>query len=441
MLVALTGVWSTAVPARAQDVAGANTAVRTEPDSALADGPRQDARRTARLRDKILGMLVGSAIGDALGAPTEAWPRKKIEAHYHFVVDLREVVREPSPEGTWVLNGPPGTTTDDTRWKKLIVDYLTAAAGASHDPAESPSARGFSQFIIDTQQRHFDALRAVQGPDIDAYVDGTHRLLWLQEWVRVSAAFLDGDISAYAAALNRFYGGDIVCAGLLFCPVIGAAYPGAPHEAYNVTFELDIFDIGYARDIAGLSAAMVAAALEADATQESILEVLWTVDPQEYFKSRLLGRVSYKLYEDARLIVHAARKTPADAALEGPPIESAEPNAQLTTAFELLDRVMREHMFHAAEIHLVNLTGILFAEWDFKEAMRFVISYGRDNDTTGAVTGAILGAYHGLSGLPPEWVDPVIERSRELGIDLEAMAERLTAIAQRGSSTAGARPQ
>ena len=43
---------------------------------------RREERRADALRAKILGLLVGSAIGDALGAPTEMWPREKIENNW-----------------------------------------------------------------------------------------------------------------------------------------------------------------------------------------------------------------------------------------------------------------------------------------------------------------------------------------------------------------------
>jgi len=383
-------------------------------------------RQKEELRKKILGMLVGSAIGDALGAPTEMWPREKVQAHFNFIVDLRDTVRDPSPEGSWSLNGPPGTTTDDTRWKKLIVEYLMQEQKQGVRKNPPPSAHDFAQFIIDTQALQFQEIKAINADDLDTYVEVTHKLLWLKEWVRVSEAYLQQDIDGYAAALNRFYGGDLTCAGVLYSPVIGAKYPGDPEMAYRVTYDLSIFDIGYARDISGLTAAMVSASLEDQADEESVLRVLWQVDPNNYFKSRLVGRMAYKLYDDARLIVYEARRAEPE---QPPPVPLTEQELeilQLTTAYELLDKVSRQHAFHAAEIHLVNLTAILYADWDFEQAMRFVISYGRDNDTTAAVTGAILGAYHGIDGLPPAWVDRVLERNLEMGIDLSALADGLT---------------
>ena len=58
----------------------------------------------ALLKDKVLGMLVGAAIGDAMGAPTEMWRRSNIQTEYGWVQQLDDMVRTPSPEGTWQMN-------------------------------------------------------------------------------------------------------------------------------------------------------------------------------------------------------------------------------------------------------------------------------------------------------------------------------------------------
>jgi len=40
--------------------------------------------------------------------------------------------------------------------------------------------------------------------------------------------------------------------------------------------------------------------------------------------------------------------------------------------------------------------------------MRNVLIGGGDSDTNAAITGGILGAYFGLSGIPKKFVDPVL---------------------------------
>jgi len=52
--------------------------------------------------------------------------------------------------------------------------------------------------------------------------------------------------------------------------------------------------------------------------------------------------------------------------------------------------------FHPGEVHQINLTALLFTDFDFEKSLAFVTNYGRDNDTVAAITGAILGALHGF---------------------------------------------
>ena len=257
----------------------------------------------AFLRDKILGMLVGSAIGDAMGAPSEMWIREQIEAEYGYVKDLHPRMTKPSPEGTWGLNVRAGTTTDDTRWKALAIDYLTGT------PKGDLQAKDFAAYLSARFAAEIEELRRLTMDDpAPALIQGVMRLQWLEEWDRVARAYMGGDIDEYSSALNRFYGGEMVCAGLLFAPALGTFYPGEPEFAYRNTFAVDIYDLGYAKDVSAITAAMIAAAIPEGSTPESILAVLSDVDPRGFFESRLIGRQAFNLFRDARGVVHEARE-------------------------------------------------------------------------------------------------------------------------------------
>lgn len=49
---------------------------------------------------------------------------------------------------------------------------------------------------------------------------------------------------------------------------------------------------------------------------------------------------------------------------------------------------------------------------NFEGALVFAINRGDDADTVGAVTGALAGAYYGLSGIPERWLEPLKDRER-----------------------------
>jgi hypothetical protein len=57
---------------------------------------------------------------------------------------------------------------------------------------------------------------------------------------------------------------------------------------------------------------------------------------------------------------------------------------------------------------------------DFREAILRAVNLGDDADTTGAIAGQLAGARWGLSGIPAEWRDRIVERAR-----IEAIAGRL----------------
>jgi hypothetical protein len=234
--------------------------------------------------DKVLGLLIGSAIGDAMGAPTEMWSRRDIQLDYGFVEGLDSMVRSPSAEGTWKYNLPAGGTTDDTRWKKLTIEFLL------DNDLNNITPKSFANLIVDHYQDQIKELKEIKGFKPEPYEENLMKISWLQEWALVAKPFAENDLQGYANALSKFYGGEMTCAGMLYSPVLGAVYPNQTEAAYTLGYNLGIFDIGYARDMTALVSAMVAASFNEGATPESILNVNRTVDPNSYFKSRHVGR-------------------------------------------------------------------------------------------------------------------------------------------------------
>ncbi|WP_339717799.1 ADP-ribosylglycohydrolase family protein [Cyclobacterium amurskyense] len=381
-----------------------------------ADLPVSELSKS-ELSDKVKGLIVGSAIGDAMGAPTEMWAREDIQKTYGWVTGLDTMVREVSPEGIWKANLPAGGTTDDTRWKALIVDFMSEQNSLSLD------VDAFSNHIIQTYEAYFNRYKSLK-PDQTKDLEETNlKVLWLQEWYKVSLAIKENKLKPYQKAMGKFYGGEMVCAGLLYAPALGLLYPSDPEMAYNQAYNLSIYDLGLAKDISALSAAMTSAALTANGNQNEVLRVLKDIDPEGYFSSRLVGRSSYRVYELALDIV-AEAKDSLGTDLK-PNKTTLIPESSILRAYQLLDQNLQDMPFHAAEIHLHVLTAMLFNDFKFKETMIFLVNYGRDNDTTAAIAGAILGAYHGYAQLPIEMREQVEKVNDELlDINLEKLAEK-----------------
>ncbi|TMM59468.1 ADP-ribosylglycohydrolase family protein [Maribacter algarum] len=377
--------------------------------------------------DKILGALVGSAIGDAMGASTEMWHRKDIQLKYAYINGLTAAVREQSPEGTWDHNLNAGATTDDTRWKFLMVEYLK-----THK--KRLNAQSFAKFISDYYELLAkDLARKEISTNPDVLDTKIEKIDWIKEWARVALAYQKGD-TAYQKAQNRFYGGEMSCAGQLYTPMFGLVAEN-PEDAYNIAYEHALFDIGYAKDISALVSAMTQMAMQTR-NMDSIINTATFVDPLGYQDSRLVGRISNATANaSVKSVLAIKAKVVIDSLIEKDSILYKMPKGFQGTqkdwvrqemVYQMLEKDEKAIAFHTGEIWQILITGLQFGEGDFEKTMQFIVNYGRDNDTVAAIAGMILGAKDGYSNLPEDLKEEVVKVSREqMGIDLEVMAKEL----------------
>lgn len=376
--------------------------------------------------DKVLGALVGSAIGDAMGASTEMWHRKDIQLRYGYILGHTPSVRVQSPEGPWGHNLIAGSTTDDTRWKFMMVKYFNEY-GTGLNPLN------FAQFITKYYQSVIETMgnqEVLENPDaIDEKIE---KLDWVKEWARVAIAYQKGP-SEYQEAQNRFYGGEMSCAGQLYTPMFGLIAKD-PEEAYQKGYSHSIFDIGYAKDISGLVSAMTHMAM-CTKNMDSILNTATFVDPKGYQDSRLVGRISYSILDASIQNVLSVNQMDLDSTQLNDEITYKIPKGfpgsrqdwiRQEMIYEFLEKNEKAIPFHSGEIWQILVTGLEFGQGDFKKTLQFIINYGRDNDTVGAVAGMILGAKDGFSELPIDLRTETLRVNRDvIGIDLEILAREM----------------
>lgn len=70
---------------------------------------------------------------------------------------------------------------------------------------------------------------------------------------------------------------------------------------------------------------------------------------------------------------------------------------------------------------------------DFRTTLESVLDCGGDTDTTGAVVGALAGATVGVSGIPEDWLDGIVDWPRSVRL-LKQVAERLASQKSSGGS-------
>ncbi|MEM9327649.1 MAG: ADP-ribosylglycohydrolase family protein [Bacteroidota bacterium] len=376
--------------------------------------------------DKVLGLLVGSAIGDAMGAPVEMWSRDYIAVQHGFIDTLVMVRRPGQAEGPWEDNLRPGGTTDDTRWKYLLTQFLLSQQDTTLDD------KAFARYILRLYEHELADVREMKTFDPEPLERELLQVQWLQEWAKVAKPYAEDDLQGYSYAVSRFYGGEMSCAGMLYSPLIGARFPAQSDKAYLESYKLGMFDLGYARDLSALCAAYVAEAMDPATTIDRILATTENTDPLRYFNSRLVERIAYRSYTLSKQIAHEvylldSTDVPRDFQLPRNFMGSRLDYFRLCEAYKRMEPLLQDIPFHAGEIHMINLVAIAFSKGDFRLAMNFIVNFGRDNDTVAAVAGAILGAYLGFEQLPQEMARGVMSVSKEtIGIDLEALAQALT---------------
>ncbi|CAM4110538.1 ADP-ribosylglycohydrolase family protein [Zobellia roscoffensis] len=379
--------------------------------------------------DKVLGALVGSAIGDAMGASTEMWHRKDIQLKYGYITTLTPAVRQQSPEGTWGHNLIAGATTDDTRWKYAMVKYLSQNKG-------DLNASNFANFITDY---YASLTKSINDngtiPETDFLDTQIEKIDWIKEWARVSMAY-EKDTDSYLKAMNRFYGGEMSCAGQLYTPMFGLI-SNSPENAYTLAYNHTLFDIGYAKDISALVSAMTHMALRTK-NIDSIINTATFVDPLRYQDSRLVGRIAYDMTDASVKKVLALKQlilvdtlTPKDSITFKIPEGFQGSHKDWTRqemAYQFLEKNEKAIAFHSGEIWQILVTALQYGEGDFEKTLQFIVNYGRDNDTVAAVAGMILGAKDGYSNLPVTLRTQALKVNKEnMGIDLEALAREMVA--------------
>lgn len=377
-------------------------------------------------KDRVLGLLVGSAIGDAMGSPVEMWTPQAINFRYGFVDQFIPNVRSASAEGPWGSNLMAGTGTDDTRWKQLMGVYFL---GLQKD--ELPEPKTFAIFIQDAYEDVKKEIIQNDGLAPQHLETSTRYLQWLQEWTKVAAAYESNNIDQYASAVAKFYGGEMACGGMLYAPMFGLLYPQQPKAAYRNAWSLSLFDIGYAKDITAMTAALTAAAFASTDSLTTILNIHYEVDEERMADSRLIGRIVNTTYERALRDYYESLQIEIKDMEETilPFYFKSQPQRyhQLIHLYRAMEPQLQAIPFHAGEIYMISLYALLYAEGNFMDAMVFITNFGRDNDTVAAVVGSILGAYVGYEKLPKNLAEQVVAvQKKQLGIDIHILAEQLT---------------
>ena len=346
--------------------------------------------------DRVRGSLLGLAIGDALGAPLEGLGAQQIRAHYHLVTDYVDGARAWRKKPyRWRL---PGLYTDDTQQALALADVILERG--SVDP---------------------DALAAIyldMATPEEGYA-GAHRGVGrsfrqvLAELKRGVPPDQTGQTSAGVGAAMR-----IAPLALYF------ADADALHDAVLAASLMTHRDI---RSITGAFAVAHALRriLEGESRDPSLLfRVAADVARAETRLIADLGHRLTSLRAHGRSLSQAIARTeslleiPRDRALAALVEEANRHGAE---------PVCRRPTMGFPPACIPTCLYLFLATESFEEALIEVVNLGGDADSTGAILGALAGAWYGEAAIPPRWLDGLQNR--------DGVEARATALAQR--STAG----
>lgn len=391
-------------------------------------GPNGAPDPSPDLEERIEGLLLGSLIGDALGGPVEfqnlAEVARLSEPPKHWADDElldaasrvaardRLVLRpyaplrpQPEPYAHWRVNAPPGTVTDDSRHKIVLLDCLRAAQTLGQWPIQARTlAQTYLEWPADGPLRQRPEAMKLNAD-------------WLREWHFASRWLLGERRAGQALPPERLWSGLPTCCGQMTLLPLAGLFPGDPESAYRAAYSLAYFDNGWGRDlnaalVAGLAEALtVPANLPASAAWERIYQAMRGTDPFRY------GEVPW---------THRAVDRWLDLALTS----AREADRHPARLFQRLETEFKQTIKWEAQVPFVVTFAVLaLCEHEPLAALQLSIEWGHDTDSYAQLVGAFIGARHGVRLFPERLTGPVRERlAEEYGQDVREWGSLLRQI-------------
>lgn len=311
------------------------------------------------------GCLLGLALGDALGAPVEFLGIDQIRSEYgHDGICGLESWREFRA----------GCFTDDTQMslataRGCIDSYLALRHGQTWRPAQA------------VYQRYLAWLRSQDIPYMNRAPGAT--CLW---------SLRTGRMGTVAAPLNSRKG----CGGVMRVAPAGLAFPPIQAFEHAVAFAAITHGHPSAYLPAGVLASLIACLLEGRSLDDGISFALATLQ-------RCPGHEETLESVEKALYLASERVSPSEA-IPGLGGGWVGEEALAIALFCALDN-----------------------RYDWESAVLAAVNHSGDSDSTGCITGAILGTLHGAEALPVPWLAQL-----ESSAGIRAVAHDLFRVVREG---------
>jgi ADP-ribosyl-[dinitrogen reductase] hydrolase len=344
----------------------------------------------SRVRSLFRGCLLGGAVGDALGAPVE-------------FLDLDEILcayGEPGIRDFAPAYGKLGAITDDTQMTLFTAEAVLSAHVASALQGQEPdffraAAGSYARWLM-TQQNS----RLVSS--------GNAKASWLLQQKKLFSrrapgttclSALQNSRGKVARAMNDSKG----CGGVMRAAPVGMYFAASrSRERNSDRFHSSIFATG--SDLAALTHGHPSGCLSAGVLALIVSLVLMGAS---------LPDATHAAKEELRK--HPSHKETLSA------IEKSESLAKSRARERSALRELGKG-FVAEEALAMGLYCALGAK-DFEDGIILAVNHSGDSDSTGSITGNLLGAAAGVEAIPDRWLAHL-----ELRSTIEALADDLAAF-------------
>ncbi|MHB8908646.1 MAG: ADP-ribosylglycohydrolase family protein [Syntrophales bacterium] len=342
------------------------------------------------------GCLLGGAVGDALGAPVEFMSSQEIRKKY----GINGIANFDS------AFGKVGTITDDTQMTLFTAEGLLRAHCRWRH-------RGIGPIHDSMVHRAYNRWLFTQGevPEGEIYVPRDGWLLTIQELHSRRApgnsclsALKSGRMGTIEQPINNSKG----CGGVMRAAPVGL-YGAVASEYFRGSGKeiVAVFDLGC--NVAAITHGHPSGYLPAGVFAAIIYALLSGQTLLEAIKATIPLLMKMKGHEETLKAITQATDSPKNGAIRPGP--------------DVIERMGGGWV--GEEALAISLYCALSSEGDFSKGVRLAVNHGGDSDSTGSITGNILGAMHGKQAIPEEWLDQLERRDV-----VEAVADDLLTLFQ-----------
>jgi ADP-ribosylglycohydrolase len=371
----------------------------------------QVSNDTTFIRNKIKGLITGTLLGDALGGPIEFQGHPEIQATPNppklwtdttdlmddaaikaaaervYFREYKHLLPFVQSYGCWTKNAAPGSITDDSRNKIVLVYMLRKALKNNEWPLTEKS---MANAFLDWRKTPAVKLH----PGYDSLCKD-----WMGEMDKTINWVLGSRAIGKAYPPERMWNAYPTCYGQMTLPPIAAIYPGQPEKAYLAAYQLAYFDNGFAKDMNAALVAGLSVALTIDANKMSneqiwtkIFEAIKTTDPYAYSKVPWCERAVNKWMYLVDDFIKQANSSPAK-------------------LFKLMDEQFKYDAKWEAQVpYVVIFSCLKICKYNPLAALQLSIEWGNDHDTYPQLLGAFVGAIYGPQIFKPDMNTTVAKR-------------------------------